>query len=73
MIEVICAKCGKKFIPAPMHAYKSKCGGTGQNKLLCSYHCMLAWDKEHPPKRNYAKSKRVESQQKGKRYEKADS
>lgn len=48
-----CAVCGKKFVPAPMHAYKRKSGRV----VLCSYRCMLAYDKEHPPKRQKARSK----------------
>lgn len=33
MIEVICAKCGKKFIPAPQHAYRDEKG------FYCSWTC----------------------------------
>ena len=47
--EKKCPICGKKFIPAPLHVYKRSF--TGKTKWLCSYHCLLAWDKRHP--RNY--------------------
>ena len=55
LVEKKCAVCGKTFIPAPMHVYKRKPGSSGHTKWLCSYHCMLAWDKEHP--RNYTTMK----------------
>ena len=31
--EKKCRKCGKKFIPAPMHAYREG------SKYYCSWHC----------------------------------
>lgn len=34
LIEIKCSVCGKKFVPAPEHAYKK-----GEKKL-CSYTCM---------------------------------
>lgn len=55
IIEKKCAICGKTFIPAPMHVYKRKHGSGGKTRWLCSYHCMLAWDKMHP--RNYTTMK----------------
>jgi YHS domain-containing protein len=55
LVEKKCAVCGKTFIPAPMHVYKRKHGSGGHTKWFCSYHCMLAWDKEHP--RNYTTMK----------------
>lgn len=49
--EKICPICGKTFIPAPMHAYKRNNTPGSKTKYLCSYHCMVAWDKVHPQKR----------------------
>lgn len=54
--EKKCPVCGKIFIPAPLHVYKRNYGRVGRTKYLCSYHCMLAYDKEHPPKRGYTKN-----------------
>lgn len=31
--ELICSKCGKKFIPAPQHIY------VDGRKIYCSWHC----------------------------------
>lgn len=33
MMEFICPKCGKNFIPAPMHVYKDN------GKVYCSWTC----------------------------------
>lgn len=49
LTERKCPICGKVFFPAPMHVYKRMFGG--KTKWLCSYHCLLEWDKKHP--RNY--------------------
>ena len=46
IVERKCPICGKVFIPAPLHAYKRAHGG--RMKWLCSYHCLLEWDKKHP-------------------------
>lgn len=43
--EMKCPVCGKKFKPAPEHALKI--GAEGSRKLVCSYNCMRAWEKEH--------------------------
>lgn len=40
-----CPICGKEFIPAPQHIYKMKTNG-GYTKLLCSYHCMRAYEEK---------------------------
>lgn len=53
--ECKCAVCGKSFIPAPMHVYKRTFGTGGHTKWLCSYHCLLEWDREH--KRKYTSMK----------------
>ena len=45
-----CPVCGKTFIPAPLHAYKvsmkHRCGGI-YDKLVCSWHCLRAYEKEN--------------------------
>lgn len=33
MLELICPKCGKNFIPAPMHVYKE------YGRVYCSWTC----------------------------------
>lgn len=43
--EKKCAVCGKVFIPAPLHVYKRML--QGRTKWFCSYHCLVAWDREH--------------------------
>lgn len=53
MVDHACAQCGKIFLPAPYHVYKRSYGSGGATAWLCSYHCMLAWDKEHPTQRRY--------------------
>ena len=40
-----CPICKKKFYPAPMHAYKI--GFESQPELVCSYHCMRAYEKDN--------------------------
>lgn len=40
-----CAVCGKVFIPAPLHVYKRR--HTNTMRWFCSYHCLVAWYKEH--------------------------
>ena len=47
-----CPVCGKKFIPAPMHAYKTS---AKSNKLLCTYSCMLEYDRRRDAQRKYKK------------------
>lgn len=51
-----CPVCGKRFLPAPYHAYKvymnvteakkvGLCGNT--NYTVCSWHCVRAHEKKH--------------------------
>lgn len=40
----VCPICNKKYIPAPEHAWKI--GSEKVYKLVCSYTCMRAWEKE---------------------------
>lgn len=39
-----CPVCGKSFIPAPYHVYKVLMHRS--NKLVCSWACKVAYDKE---------------------------
>ena len=47
--EIKCPQCGKMFQPAPEHSYHE---GNAKVKLVCSYHCMREWEKEHPTARS---------------------
>lgn len=51
-----CPICKKNFIAAPQHAWKI--GSEKGYKLVCSYHCMRAYEKEHPPKRRKERKER---------------
>ena len=42
--QIACPICGKKFIPAPEHVYRRTV--KGKMRYLCSYHCMLEYDKK---------------------------
>lgn len=53
---VTCPICGKKFIPAPEHAWKigkinlfknENSNQEDRNKLVCTYSCMRKWEKEN--------------------------
>jgi hypothetical protein len=54
LTEKKCPICGKMFIPAPMHVYK-RYYKNGRAKWLCSYHCLLEWDRAHPHNYNTIK------------------
>ena len=41
--ESTCPICGKKFIPAPEHAYRRRVRTS--LRYICSYHCVLEYDK----------------------------
>ena len=41
--ESTCPICGKKFIPAPEHVYRRRVRTS--LRYICSYHCMLEYDK----------------------------
>ena len=48
-----CVMCGKKFLPAPFHAYKV----SPQSKyLMCTYSCMVKYFETHKRK-TYTKVK----------------
>ena len=40
--RMTCPVCGKKFDPAPEHAYHIK---RGQKNFVCSWSCMRKWEK----------------------------
>ena len=40
-----CPICGKKFYPAPLHAWKIG-SEKAKEKLVCSYTCMRVWEKD---------------------------
>lgn len=44
-----CPVCGKRFVAAPYHAYKTS---PKSNKLLCTYSCMLEYDRRRTRKEN---------------------
>ena len=41
--ESTCPICGKKFIPAPEHVYRRRVRTS--LRYICSYHCVLEYDK----------------------------
>lgn len=46
-LPINCPICGKKFIPAPEHAWGiGNWGGDTRDELVCSYTCMRKWEKE---------------------------
>ena len=49
LVELKCGVCGKTFIPAPEHIYKSAVDGS----CVCSWHCMLESEKMKGNKRIY--------------------
>ena len=49
--ECNCSRCGKYFIVAPYHMYKSK------NKYFCSYTCYNAFLDEKEAKKQQGKKK----------------
>ena len=51
---IICPVCKEKFIPAPLHIYKT----TTHGKLVCSYHCMMNYRKEQERKKRELKRKK---------------
>lgn len=50
----ICPVCGKKFLPAPQHIYKTSPAG----RLVCTYHCMIKYRKEQERKKRELKRKK---------------
>lgn len=51
--ESTCPICGKKFIPAPEHVYRRRVRTS--LRYICSYHCVLEYDKNKIDRR-YARS-----------------
>lgn len=50
MIEVICGKCGKIFVPAPQHIFKDDA------HMYCSWTCYNHRDKEKKVKGKHSRS-----------------
>lgn len=44
-----CPICGKRFLPAPQHAYKIN--GKYRGELVCTYSCMRKWETTRKDKR----------------------
>jgi hypothetical protein len=47
---VKCPICDKIFYPMPEHQYKIG-SGSKHDKLVCTYHCMRKYEKQHHMKR----------------------
>lgn len=52
-----CPVCKEKFLPAPIHVYKTS---PNAETLVCSYHCMLKYRKEHQPRRKQRRTMKDE-------------
>lgn len=57
--QIACPICGKKFIPAAEHVYRRTV--KGKMRYLCSYHCMLEYDKNKIDRRHARSSKSLRS------------
>lgn len=46
MLKAIkCPVCGKEFVPAPMHIYKTRVSPKGSELLVCSWTCVRNGEK----------------------------
>ena len=73
---VECPICGKKYIPAPEHAWKigpTKERDGSRPTLVCSYTCMRVWEKEmeRKEKERIARKEKLEYERKLKNDRKA--
>ena len=57
--ESTCPICGKKFIPAPEHAYRRRVRTS--LRYICSYHCVLEYDRNKIDRRYARSSKSLRS------------
>ena len=48
-IERKCAECGKIFVPAVQHVFKTS--AHGHVKWFCGYNCNCKFDRKHPKKK----------------------
>lgn len=48
--HIKCPICKKKFMPASMHAYHISNPNTHWKRLVCSYHCVRAWERKQDAK-----------------------
>jgi hypothetical protein len=53
--EVICPVCGKRFIPAPMHVFKTPTG----SRYICTYSCVLERERRAKEKMKKARERRM--------------
>lgn len=61
--EKKCPICGKNFVPAPYHSYRSRGRSAA---LVCSYHCVLESERREEEKRQNAKARKyIKRDQKG--------
>lgn len=44
--EILCDECGKNFIPAPFHIFKTI--RKGKLYWFCGYNCRCAFEKKNP-------------------------
>jgi hypothetical protein len=54
--EVICPVCGKSFIPAPMHVFKTPTGS-----YICAYSCVLERERRVKKKMEKARERRLKN------------
>lgn len=52
LVECKCVGCGKKFVPAPYHIYRS------YKRLYCTYNCMVRAEKRYDEERKARKNGR---------------
>ena len=54
--EKLCPVCGKNFVYYPaVHLYQIRVGGHGGFTKVCSYYCVLSYERELDKKRKRAK------------------
>lgn len=50
--EKLCPVCGKNFVYYPaVHRYQIRVGGHGHHQAVCSYSCVLSYERERDKKR----------------------
>lgn len=54
-----CPVCGKRWFINDLDQWVFfRWRGAGMRDYMCSWHCLRQYDKDHPTKREYARSKR---------------
>ena len=51
--SIVCPVCGRNFVPAPYHVYRSSAKVKAQTKLVCSYSCAQASRREFEANRKH--------------------